>query len=288
MGESNLLGEYLRARRERMHPADVGLPADDNRRVPGLRREEVAQLAGISTDYYLRLEQGRNRNPSAAVLESLARALGLDHAASEHLVRLATPRPRAARRRARRPSVPPTIRLLLDTLDLPAFVEDFHFDVLAANQLAAALSPNFQAGHNRLLAVFLDPEERALFPDWDNLTSQLVAAFRASVADAANDARTVELVGELSLRSQRFRQLWGRHDIQPRIGTPPSRLEHPQLGELSLMREKLLINATGGQLLVIWHPHPNSDSAEKLALLRAAAPSWAPSTGKDIDRSATS
>ncbi|MDI5964798.1 helix-turn-helix transcriptional regulator [Streptantibioticus silvisoli] len=267
MSNSNLLGEYLRARRERIHPGDVGLPSDDNRRVPGLRREEVALLAGISADYYLRLEQGRNRNPSPAVLDSLARALDLDDAANEHLRRVAASRPSSTRRRRRRTSTPATIRLLVESLNLPSFVEDDHFDVLAANRLAEALSPSFQAGQNRLLSMFLAPEERALFPDWEAVTADLVAAFRASVADVADDARTVELVGELSLRSQRFRELWSRHDVRPRVGTPPVRLTHPQLGEMQLMREKLVISGPSGQLLVIWHPHPGSDSAEKLALL---------------------
>jgi transcriptional regulator with XRE-family HTH domain len=267
MSESNLLGEYLRARRERIRPGDVGLPFQGDRRVPGLRREEVAQLAGISTEYYLRLEQGRNRNPSPAVLESLARALVLDQTATEHLMRLAAPRPPSARRRSPRQAVPASIRLLVETLHLPVFVEDRHFDVLAANRLAVALSPNFQTGRNRLLAAFLDPEERALFPDWDAVAAEMVAAFRASVADAADDARTVELVGELSLRSRRFRELWARHDVQPRTGMPPSRLAHPQMGELTLMREKLVISGPTGLLLVVWHPHPDSGSAEKLALL---------------------
>ncbi|WP_252786446.1 helix-turn-helix transcriptional regulator [Actinoallomurus rhizosphaericola] len=284
MSDSNLLGEFLRARRGRIRPADVGLPSDENRRVPGLRREEVALLAGISADYYLRLEQGRNRNPSVAVLESLARALDLDHAGVEHLMRLAAPRPPSARRRPRRPTVPATIRLLVESLNLPAFVEDCHFDVLAANRLAMMLSPNFQIGHNRLLSTFLDPEERTLFPDWDAMTADMVAAFRTSVADAADDARTIELVGELSLRSQRFRELWGRHDVQSRVGTRPSRLMHPQLGELTLMREKLVISGPVSQLLVIWHPHPGSDSAEKLALLRSMTVSVEPSAFPDADR----
>lgn len=269
MSTSNLLGEYLKARREQIQPAEVSLPADENRRVPGLRREEVALLAGISSDYYLRLEQGRNRNPSPAVLESLARALRLDDAATEHLMRLAAPRRPSARRRRPRSTVPETIRLLVDSLNLPAFVEDYHFDVLAANRLAELLSPSFQAGQNRLLSMFLAPEDRELFRDWETTTKEMVAAFRASVADSADDARTIELVGELSLRSQRFHKLWGRHDVQPWSGMPPARLTHPQLGDLELMRQKLVINGPVGRFLVIWHPHPGSDSAEKLALLRS-------------------
>lgn len=272
MSERNLLGEYLRARREQIRPAEVGLPAGENRRVKGLRREEVALLAGVSADYYLRLEQGRDRNPSMAVLESLAHALSLDQTATDHLLRLAAPRPSSAkRRRPRQQSVPSSISSLLQTVALPAFVEDRHLDVLAANPLARALSPSFAANQNRLRSMFLDPGDRSLFVDWDATTAQLVAAFRVSVGNDADDARTVELVGELSLRSPRFRQLWARHDVQPRVGTPASRLMHPQLGELTLMREKLSIGGTDGQVLAVWHAEPNSVSSEKLAMLASLA-----------------
>ncbi len=174
-----MLGDYLRARRELIQPDSVGLPAGGVRRVAGLRPEEVAMLAGISSDYYLRLEQGRDRNPSIQVLEALARVLCLDEAASDYLLSLATPRPR--RRRRRREIVPAGIRQLLDVVGLPAFAEGRYFDVLAANSLARAVSPNLQAGQNRLRAVFLDPAEKALYPDWDHDTARLVAGFRESV-----------------------------------------------------------------------------------------------------------
>jgi hypothetical protein len=220
----------------------------------------------------------RNRNPSIPILQSLARALNLDHAATEHLMRLAAPRPPATRRRLTRPEVPKSIALLLESIELPAFVEDRHFDVLASNRLAEALSPTFKAGKNRLISVFLDPEEQALFAEWESVTAEMVAAFRTSVADAADDVRTVELVGELSLTSQRFRELWARHDVRPRVGAGTSRLRHPQLGELKLMREKLVISAPVAQLLVIWHPHPGSEAAEQLALLKSMAASFDPSS----------
>lgn len=142
MSENNLLGDYLRARRELVQPDSVGLPAHGVRRVAGLRREEVAMLAGVSSDYYLRLEQGRDRNPSIQVLEALARVLRLDDAATDYLLGLATPRPRHRRRSPRRETVPATIRELLDVLGLPAFVEGRYFDVLATNSLARALAPS--------------------------------------------------------------------------------------------------------------------------------------------------
>jgi transcriptional regulator with XRE-family HTH domain len=270
VAEDNLLGEYLRARRERVTPESVGLPGGGVRRVPGLRREEVALLAGISSDYYLRLEQGRDRNPSVAVLEAIARVLQLDEAGTDYLVGLAAPRPRHRRRRPRPETVPVGVRQLLALLDLPAFIEGRYFDVLAANDLAVALSPNLRVGENRLRAVFLDPAERALYPDWEDATATLVAGVREAIGTDVDDPRFVELIGELSLASDRFRQLWARHDVHVREGRP-TRIHHPQVGELTLRREKLAISGTQGQLLVVFHAEPGSSSSDKLALLGSLA-----------------
>jgi transcriptional regulator with XRE-family HTH domain len=275
MSEKNLLGDYLRARRELVSPESLGLPANGTRRVAGLRREEVAMLAGISSDYYLRLEQGRDRNPSPQVLEALARVLALDQTATDYLLDLAAQRPRPSRR-PRREVVPSGARALLDVLGLPAFIEGRYFDVLAANMLATALSPNLRVGQNRLRAVFLDAGEKALYPDWEKATSQLIAGVRASIGTEVDDPRFVSLVGELSLSSERFRRLWARHDVHAPEGMP-IRLQHPQVGELTLSREKLSIGGTAGQLLVIYHAEPGSSAAEKLALLGSLArPSAAP------------
>lgn len=235
MTRTNALGEYLRARRERTDPADAGLPVVGVRRTPGLRREEVATLAGISADYYLRLEQGRDRNPSAQVLRALARVFGLDAAATAYLLNLATDRP-AGPRRPRREVVPAGIRQLLDVINLPAFVESRTFDVLAANRLATAVSPNIRPGVNRLRAIFLDADERDLYPDWAQVTRSMVAGFRASVGSDVDDPRIVQLVGELSLASEPFRRLWARHDVTALAGGP-LRLRHPQVGMLELRRE---------------------------------------------------
>nr|WP_237418269.1 helix-turn-helix transcriptional regulator [Actinomadura rayongensis] len=258
----------MRARRERVRPESVGLPAHGTRRVAGLRREEVALLAGISADYYLRLEQGRDRNPSVQVLEALARVLLLDPAATDHLLTLAAPR--AARRRPRRETVPASVRQLLDALGLPAFVEGRYFDVLASNSLARALSPSFREGENRLRSLFLDPAERAMYPAWDEASAGIVAAFRESVGRDADDPRFVQLVGELSLGSERFRTLWARHDVKRREGSALV-LRHPQVGELALHREKLAVGGTDGQLLAIYHARAGTDSADKLALLGSLA-----------------
>jgi transcriptional regulator with XRE-family HTH domain len=268
--EANLLGGYLRARRELVTPDQAGIPVLGLRRVPGLRREEVAMLAGISADYYLRLEQGRDRHPSVQVLESLARVLHLDDDATAYLLGLGAEKPRRARRRPRKENVPAGIAKLVAALPLPAFVEGRYFDVLAANALATALSPRLVPGANRLRDVFLDPAEQELYPDWPDDTERLVAGFRESVGTDTDDPRCIELVGELSIASPRFRQLWGRHDIRAREGTP-MHVDHPQVGGLRLNREKLSIGGTAGQMLVIYHPDPGTADADKLALLASAA-----------------
>ncbi|QXE35043.1 helix-turn-helix transcriptional regulator [Streptomyces sp. GMY02] len=263
--EPNPLGDYVRARRELVTPEQAGIPVLGVRRVPGLRREEVAMLAGISADYYLRLEQGRDRNPSAQVLESLARVLRLDDDATAYLLRLGAGKPRRRRRRPRKETVPPGIAQLVATLPLPALVEGRYFDVLAANALATALSPRFVAGGNRLRDVFLDPAEQALYPDWEDAAAGLVAGFRESVGTDTDDPRFIGLVGELSLASPRFSELWARHDVVACEGTPKT-IDHPQVGALRLHRERLGVAGTAGQTLVVYHPDPGTN-ADKLTLL---------------------
>ncbi|NJP97538.1 helix-turn-helix transcriptional regulator [Nonomuraea sp. FMUSA5-5] len=264
--ETNLLGDYVRARRELVTPERAGIPSAGVRRVPGLRREEVAMLAGISADYYLRLEQGRDRNPSAQVLESLARVLLLDDDATAYLLRLGAERPRRRRRRPRKETVPPGVAQLVGTLPLPAYVEGRYLDVLAANAAATALSPRLSAGHNRLRDVFLDPAEQALLPGWEAAAQGMVAGFRMSVGTDTDDPRFIELVGELCLASPLFSRLWARHDVNTCEGTP-KHLDHPQVGRLRLNRERLGVAGAPGQTLVVLHPDPGTDSAEKLALL---------------------
>lgn len=266
MADTNALGEYLRARRELITPDSVGIPRIGIRRVAGLRREEVAMLAGISADYYLRLEQGRDRNPSVQVLESLAGVLQLDDAATAYLMSLGCEVPRRRRRKPRKETVAPGIGNLLDSLTLPAFVEGRYYDVLAANRLATALSPRFQPGRNRLRDMFLDPAEQSFYPDWEQSTAALVAGFRESVGTDTDDPRFIELAGELSLASERFRTLWARHDVKSYQGASVI-VDHPQVGAMTLNREKLAIGGASGQLLVIYHADLGSDTADKLNLL---------------------
>lgn len=280
--EPNQLGDYLRARRELVTPDQAGIPVIGVRRVVGLRREEVAMLAGISAEYYLRLEQGRDRNPSIQVLDSIARVLGLEDDSREYLRSLAAERPRQQRRRPRKETVPPSILRLVATLPLPAFVEGRYLDVLAANSLAMAVSPRFAVGRNRLRDLFLDPEERTFFPDWEGATLGLVAGFRRSVGTETDDPRFVELVGELSIASDRFRQLWARHDVGPRQGASMV-FNHPEVGSLRLDREKLAITGADGIVLVIYHAETGTEGAEKLSLLASSTltPAASPSVAAD-------
>jgi transcriptional regulator with XRE-family HTH domain len=269
--DSNALGSYLKARRELVQPEEVGIlaPAGGGlRRVAGLRREEVAMLAGVSADYYLRLEQGRDRSPSVQVVNALARVLQLDGEATDYLVALS--RPKVTKARVRREIVPVGIQGLLEVIGLPAFVEGRYFDVLATNSLATALSPRLVVGENRLRSAFLDEDERALYPDWERAMTGMVASFRGSVGTDTGDPRFIQLVGELSLASDTFRRLWARHDVRAREGAP-IRMSHPQVGELLLRREKLDIGGTDGQLLVIYHAEAGSDTARRLALLGSIA-----------------
>jgi transcriptional regulator with XRE-family HTH domain len=265
----NTLGAYLRARRELVTPQQAGIPDVGVRRVPGLRREEVAMLAGISADYYLRLERGRDRNPSVQVLESIARVLQLDDDHLAYLLSLVVEAPRRHRRRARAETVPAGALKLLDSLAQPAFIEDRYFDVLASNDLARALSPRLAAGSNQLRDMFLDPAEQALYPGWTDYTECFIANLRQAVGTDIDDPRFIDLVGELSLGSPLFRQLWARHEVRGQRGGL-IRLDHPQVGELTLNRERLEISGTEGLMLVVFHPDAGSDDADKLALLASA------------------
>ncbi|MEV6741450.1 helix-turn-helix transcriptional regulator [Streptomyces sp. NPDC051104] len=258
---------YLRARRELVRPEAVGVPAQGNRRVPGLRREEVAFLAGVSSDYYVRLEQGRDRHPSEQVLHSIAHALQLDEDATRYLLQLAQPKS-PGRKRPRRPEkVSDGILTLINSWPLTAaYVHGKYMDVLAANSLAIALSPFNAPGHNGILAAFLEPEMRELHQDWEDMTARVVPYLRSVVGADIDDSRLVEIIGELSLRSERFRTLWARQDVK-RKTTGTSLLNHAQVGPLELHYEKLLIPGTDMQTMITYHARPGSDSEERLNLL---------------------
>jgi transcriptional regulator with XRE-family HTH domain len=268
----NLIGEYLRARRELVHPEDVGLPdLGGRRRVPGLRRSEVAMLAGLSTDYYVRLEQGRDQHPSEQVLGALARALQLDEDATAHLHGLGRPAPRARRRGARPEKVPPGIVQLIESWsETPAIVQGRYLDVLAVNPLMTALIPWYVVGENTVRSAFLDLRVRDMLPAWERLTELTVAGLRALVGPDVDDPRLNELVGELSVRSTRFSELWARHDARPKRGGTVE-IDHPHVGMLEVRYEKLLVSDADAQALVVFHAEPGSRSAQRLALLASIA-----------------
>jgi transcriptional regulator with XRE-family HTH domain len=270
--KANTLGAFLKARRELVTPEQAGIPDIGVRRVPGLRREEVAMLAGISFDYYLRLERGRDRNPSVQVLEAIARVLRLDEDHAAHLLALAAEPRRQRRRRPRKEDVPDGALKLLESLAQPAYVEGRYFDILASNPLARALDPRLAVGGNQLRDLFLDPAEQALYPEWENYTECFIANLRQSVGTDIDDPRFIELTGELSLASDRFRRLWARHEVRGQRGGP-LRIAHPQVGELMLNRERLAIGGAEGLHLVVYHPDAGTSDAERLALLASAATS---------------
>ncbi|WP_175347769.1 helix-turn-helix domain-containing protein [Cellulomonas humilata] len=272
MTEAGRLGDYLRARRERLQPQDVGLVVGSGlRRVPGLRREEVAILAGVSTDYYLRLEQGRDANPSTQVLDALARALRLDTVATDYLHALARPaeRPDAA---VGADVVRDATRWLIDSWPLTAaVVHSRYVDVLASNALARRLNPNFRVGVNSVLSLFTDPSERVFHADWDGLAARSVALLRSAAQTGARDARLESLVADGAAGSAEFRELWDRQDVH-RAGDGVHALRHPLVGKLVLSYLRLAVVGTAGQSLFLYFAEPGSPSAA--AMERLAGSGW--------------
>ncbi|WP_217242369.1 helix-turn-helix transcriptional regulator [Streptomyces sp. AC555_RSS877] len=263
------LGDFLRSRRARIQPEEVGLPSYGRRRVPGLRREEVAQLAGVSVDYYIRLEQGRGPSVSDAVLDAIARVLHMDETEHAYLRTVARP----SRTRSRRPAAPrvrPGVQLILDGMErVPAFVVGRRLDVLAWNALADALSGFglMTAGERNVARqVFLDPAARDLFPDWSAVAAQTVAQLHLNAGHHPDEPGMAALIGELSLKSEDFRRLWADHEIREcRFGV--KRVRHPVAGLLTLPYETLTVPADPEQTIVVYTPEPGSETAERLALL---------------------
>jgi transcriptional regulator with XRE-family HTH domain len=259
--ESNAIGEFLRARRELVRPEDVDLAPGARRRVAGLRRTEVALLAGVSSDYYVRLEQGRERNPSPQVVDALARALDLDDEATAYLHDLARPRPR---KRLRREEVSPALRGMMTAwTDTPAVVLGECLNVLAHNQLGEALFAGHTYSDDLVRLVFLDPDARDFYPDWERVARNTVGGLRAAAPD---HPRLINTVGELSVKSADFRRLWARHDIRQKTHET-KRFRHPLVGELTLTYEALTVNSAPGQQLVVYQAEPGSPSEEALSLL---------------------
>ncbi|MFF7747857.1 helix-turn-helix domain-containing protein [Streptomyces sp. NPDC007971] len=266
------LSEFLRSRRARLKPEDVGLPDfGRHRRVPGLRREELAQLAGVSVAYYTRLEQGNGRNVSAEVLDAIARALRLTDAEHAHLTHLAKPKAHKKRPAARQQQVRGALRQLLDTMDgVPAYVVGRRSEILAWNRMAAAVFGDWSllppAERNWARLVFLHPEYRDLFVDWEQKAIDIVCALRMDAGCHPDDARLSALVGELSVRSEQFRRLWATHDVKEK-SHGVKRLHHPLVGDLSLNFEGFRLTDGSELSLVTYHAEPGSPSAQSLRLL---------------------
>lgn len=267
------LADFLKSRRARLKPEDVGLvDAGRRRRTPGLRREELASVAGISVDYYTRLEQGRDVHPSLEVLTALGRALRLDDAEHRHLVTLATAQ-RAGRREpgAAVERVRPEVQRLVEALHgTPAFVLGRRMDVLAWNPLAAALITDFgalaPARRNMMLLLFLDPSSRDLYANWTEIARESIAHLRGATGRHPDDQRLAAIVGELSVKSPEFRQLWSGHDVKEK-GFGRKEFDHPMVGRLSLDYEAMALSDGQDKMLVTYTAEPDSPSAAALQLL---------------------
>jgi transcriptional regulator with XRE-family HTH domain len=266
MARSDQLGEFVRSRRARVSPELVGLDAGVRRRVPGLRREELAHLAHVSIDYVVRLEQGRIGRPSSDILEALARALLLDAAERRHLFRLAAtsePTPGGGDGTEVRPG----LALLVRSVEpAPAVVLSRRLDLLVWNPTAEALLGPFGAERNYARLVFSDPATRALHADWEEAAWETVALLRFAAARYPDDEALGELIAELRLHSDTAAHWWETHDVtQKRHGR--KRYTHPAVGQLTLQYEALLLADDGDQLLTIYAAEPDTPDAERLGQL---------------------
>lgn len=274
-GGVNELGDFLRTRRAALTPDDAGIPTWGQRRVPGLRREELAQLAGISINYYTRLEQGLSSNASDAIIESLARAMQLDDAERAHLFALARPGSARRRRTSRAEAPSEGARRLLESMpDVPAVLLGRRNDILAWNQLGHALlaghldieAPASDDRPNQLQLLFLDPHTRDLYRNWADEAALAVASLRYTAAQFPDDRLLAELVGDLSIHSAEFSQLWARHDVQL-CSSGTKLFRHPEIGDLELHYEVLHLPDSNGQRILTHTASPGSSSADALRLL---------------------
>ncbi|WP_169165625.1 helix-turn-helix transcriptional regulator [Cellulomonas taurus] len=274
--------DFLRSRRARITPEQAGLPTyGSNRRVPGLRREEVAMLAGMSSDYYIRLERGNLGGASDQVLDALARVLRLDDAEQRHLSDLAAAARGPRSRRARTPdlTVPTSIRVLLDSITgTPAVVRDDRLTVLATNPLGRALyhplvtSPAGPANHARF--VFLDPASQDFWVNWERAADDTVGVLRSAAGRMPHDRELNLLIGELSTRSEDFRTRWAAHHVHLHTGGV-KQIRHPVVGRVELMYDSLSIAAAPDLTLLVYTAQPGSPSADALTLLA----SWSVTEG---------
>jgi len=279
------LGKFLRARRERVRPADVGLaPGVGTRRTPGLRREELATLAGVSIDYYTRLERGRETRPSPAVVDALAAALRLDEEETGYLRILASSTARQPARGSAQP-IRPTLSMLLESVrPNPAYVIGRTNDVLGANPGGLSLLPGLAdwpaSQRNTIRYTFLHPVARDLWPDWEQKARACVAQLRAVAGSDPDAPDLAALVGELLVKSPDFGQMWERYEVR-KIGDGRKLWRHPAVGELTLSYEVLDINRTDGQRMVIYMAPPGTPDHDAMVLLDRLALDRAGEPGPD-------
>ena len=264
------LGQFLRAHRALVTPAEVALAPGVHRRVPGLRREEVALLAGVSVDYYVRLEQGRERRPSGQVLDALSGVLLLDDDARLHLYRLADMAPRPVADSSPERVDPDLVRLMDAWPDNPAVVLGRTYDVLARNRLWGVLFRPFTHSDNLLLNMFLDPAARGFYAHWPQAAANTVAGFRFQAGTAPSDPRARHLVRHLVQQSPDFAQLWSRHEARGKSAEVKTFL-HPDVGRLTLRMQTLDVRSSPGQQLVVYLPAHGSTDADALRLLGTLA-----------------
>lgn len=269
------LGTFLKTRRNSLSPRQAGLPDTDGpRRVPGLRREEVAQLASISTDYYTRIEQGRIR-VSAPVLTTLADVLQLDEDQRSYLVSLSGKPAVRVPRRSRQKVLPQLRRVLDDLTTTPAIVMGRRMDILAWNRMAAAMMLDFdgvpELKRNYVRLLFTDSRLRTLYRDWDTVARTAVAQLRMEAAKYPDDSRLASLVGELSVGDDRFSSWWAERSVAS-LTTGTKTLDHPGVGELVLDWDTLVKADDAEQQLVVWTAEPGSPTRQRLERLAAREP----------------
>ena len=266
---ANPLGEFLRTRRERIRVDAVGGQAD-RRRAPGLRREEVAILAGVSAEYYKRLEQGRDRHPSPGVITAIGRALNLNQDEVDYLRLLTYVGPGMNAQKVAEAVSPSLIRLLDSWSDTAAFVVNSACDVLACTPLASAVHPGLARDSNMVRLMFLDPEERALYVDWPQAAADCVSWLRSMTGSDLGHSGLPRLIHEMMSRSGEFSELWQRHEVSIK-SAGSKRLVHPTLGELNIEFDTFTVNGSAGQSLIIYHVEPGTADAAVLAALARTA-----------------